>query len=139
MKPHITALIRAILALAVICVFISCADGDRRPAASIDGGNDSKLKSFDTISPEAFMNPPLEARPGAYWCWLNGTVKEVGEVSIDGQDLGTVWNNRLVGDRFLPEEKRITRTNMQGQHTKNSPLVPSGLIGPVTLRPVKQN
>ena len=50
-----------------------------------------------------------------------------------------VWNNRLVSDQFLPEEKRITRTNLQGQHTKNSPLVPSGLLGPVTLQPVKQN
>ena len=50
-----------------------------------------------------------------------------------------VWNNRLVGDQFLPENERITRTNMQGQHTKNSPLVPSGLLGPVILVPVTQN
>jgi len=139
MRPHITALIRAILILTVLCAFVGCSEEDLRPAAALDGNNDSILKSFDTISPEAFAMPPMEARPGAYWCWLNGKVCEVGEVSIDGQDLGTVWNNRLVGDRFLPEEKRITRTNMQGQHTKNSPLVPSGLIGQVTLRPVKQN
>jgi hypothetical protein len=100
--------------------------------------------------------------------WLDlGRVCEVGEVSMDGQDLGTVWtypfrvkvpakrldqgshllevkvtnvwNNRLIGDQFLPEEERITRTNLQGQHTKSSPLVPSGLLGPVTLQPVKQN
>ncbi len=100
--------------------------------------------------------------------WLDlGKVNEVGEVSIDGQDLGTVWtfpfrakvpakllskgshilevkvtnvwNNRLVGDQFLPEEERLTRTNMQGQHKKSSPLVPSGMFGPVTLQPVKQN
>jgi hypothetical protein len=99
--------------------------------------------------------------------WLDlGMVREVGEVSIDGQDLGTVWsypfrvyvpaglltkgshrlevrvtnvwNNRLVGDRFLPEDERITRTNMRGQHTKDSPLVASGLLGPVTLQPVRQ-
>jgi hypothetical protein len=100
--------------------------------------------------------------------WLDlGEVKEVGEVSLDGEDLGTVWtfpfrvkipakllnkgshmlavkvtnvwNNRLVGDQFLPEEKRITRTNLKGQHTKSSPLVPSGLLGPITLQPVMQN
>jgi len=100
--------------------------------------------------------------------WLDlGKVNEVGEVSIDGQYLGTVWtfpfrvkipaellrkgshilevkvtnvwNNRLVGDQFLPEEERITRTNMKGQHTKISPLVPSGMLGPVTLQQVKQN
>jgi hypothetical protein len=101
-------------------------------------------------------------------CWLDlGKVCEVGEVSMDGHYLGTVWtfpfrvkvpasllsegyhrlevkvtnvwNNRLVGDQFLPEEERITRTNMQGQHKKSSPLVPSGLLGPVTLQPVMQN
>jgi hypothetical protein len=106
-----------------------------------------------------------EAAPGDFWLDL-GKVKEVGEVGIDGQDLGTVWtfpfrvkvpakllsqgphllevkvtnvwNNRLVGDQFLPEGERITRTNLEGQHTKNSPLVPSGLVGPVTLQPVEQ-
>jgi hypothetical protein len=99
--------------------------------------------------------------------WLNlGRVYEVGEVSIDGHGLGTawtfpfrvkvpaerlnkgshmleikvtnVWNNRLVGDQFLPEKERITRTNMRGAHTKDSPLIPSGLIGPVALQPLKQ-
>jgi hypothetical protein len=50
-----------------------------------------------------------------------------------------VWNNRLVGDQFLPEAERITRTNMQGQHTKSNPLVSSGLLGPVTLQSIKQN
>jgi len=101
---------------------------------------------------------------GDYWLDL-GKVCEVGEVSIDAHDLGTawtypfrakvpakvltkgthnlevkvtnVWNNRLVGDQLLPKEQRITRTNLQGTHKKDSPLVPSGLLGPVTLVPVK--
>jgi hypothetical protein len=97
--------------------------------------------------------------------WLDlGKACEVGEVSIDGNPLGTawtfpfrvkvpaklltqgphrlevkvtnVWNNRLVGDQFLPEEQRVTRTNVQGTHKKDSPLVPSGLLGPVTFQPV---
>jgi hypothetical protein len=107
-----------------------------------------------------------EDAAGDFWLDL-GRVNEVGEVRIDGQDIGTVWtfpfrvkvpeellgkgshllevrvtnvwNNRLVGDRFLPEEERITRTNLQGQPTKNSPLVASGLGGPVTLQSIKQN
>jgi len=99
--------------------------------------------------------------------WLDlGKVNEVGEVYVDGHNLGTVWtfpfrvkvpanllsqgshllevkvtnvwNNRLVGDQFLPEEERFTRTNMKGQHTKSSPLVPSGLMGPVTLQPIQE-
>ena len=100
---------------------------------------------------------------GDFWVDL-GKACVVGEVSIDGQGLGTawtfpfrvkvpakllskgshklevkvtnVWNNRLVGDQFLPEKERVTRTNVQVKD-KNSPLVPSGLLGPVTLGPVK--
>jgi len=96
--------------------------------------------------------------------WLDlDRVCEVGEVRMDGQALGTVWtypfrvkvparllskgphalvikvtnvwNNRLVGDQHLPESERITRTNLQGGHKKDSPLVPSGLLGPVALEP----
>jgi len=105
---------------------------------------------------------PDEARQDS---WLDlGKVCEVGEARLDGQDLGTawtypfrvkvpaklltqgshtlevavtnVWNNRLVGDQFLDEKDRITRTNKAGKG-KNTPLVPSGLLGPVTLEPVK--
>lgn len=98
--------------------------------------------------------------------WLDlGEVREVAEVNLDGKPLGTawtypfrvrvpaglltrgmhelevrvtnVWNNRLVGDKFLDATERITRTNMQHVHDKNSPLVPSGLLGPVTLGPAR--
>jgi len=41
------------------------------------------------------------------------------------------WRNRLIGDRELPEDKRLTRTNISV--TKNWELEPSGLLGPVTL------
>ncbi len=123
------------------------------------------IKYFSGTTAYSIQFNMPEAASGDFWLDL-GKVKEVGEVSIDGQDLGTVWtfpfrvkvpakllsrgshilevkvtnvwNNRLVGDQFLPEEKRITRTNMQGQHKKSSPLIPSGLVGPVTLQPLKQ-
>jgi len=93
-----------------------------------------------------------------------GKVCEVGEVCMDGQELGTawtypfrvkvpakllskgthrleikvtnVWNNRLVGDQLLDEKDRVTRTNLQGKHSKETPLVSSGLLGPVILEPV---
>ena len=45
-----------------------------------------------------------------------------------------VWNNRIVGDQFLPTEQRVTRTNQQGRHDLDTPLVPSVLLGPVTLQ-----
>jgi hypothetical protein len=122
------------------------------------------IKYFSGTATYSIQFDMPEAASGDFWLDL-GRVKEVGEVSIDEQDLGTVWtfpfrvkvpakllsrgshilkvnvtnvwNNRLVGDQFLPEEKRITRTNMQGQHKKNSPLVASGLIGPVILLPMR--
>ncbi len=124
------------------------------------------IKYFSGTAAYSIQFNMPETASGDFWLDL-GTVKEVGEIRIDGQDLGTVWtfpfrvkvpakllskgphtleakvtnvwNNRLVGDQFLPKEKRITRTNLQGQHKKSSPLVSSGLLGPVTLQPVRQN
>ncbi|MDR0844713.1 MAG: glycoside hydrolase family 2 [Tannerella sp.] len=43
-----------------------------------------------------------------------------------------LWPNRLIGDQFLPEDKRFTKTNVV-KFTKESPLLPSGLLGPVSL------
>ncbi len=124
------------------------------------------IKYFSGTATYSIPMEMPQTASGDHWLDL-GTVCEVGEVSMDGQDLGTVWtypfrvkvparllrkgshllevkvtnvwNNRLVGDLFLPEGERITRTNLQGQHTKNSPLVPSGMLGPVTLQPIKSN
>ena len=43
-----------------------------------------------------------------------------------------LWWNRLVGDAGLPENERLTKTNVRLD--KNSPLLESGLLGPVTLQ-----
>lgn len=47
-------------------------------------------------------------------------------------DVVNLWPNRIVGDQFLPEQQRFTKTNVV-KFTKDSPLLQSGLIGPVTL------
>ncbi len=89
-----------------------------------------------------------------------GAVKDVGiaRVKLNRTDLGVVWRppfrvdvtnavrpgeneleievvnswrNRLIGDRELPEDKRLTRTNISV--TKDWRLEASGLLGPVTL------
>jgi hypothetical protein len=124
---------------------------------------DSGIKYFSGTATYSIQFEMPETATGDWWLDL-GKACEVGEVSIDGRDLGTawtfpfrvkvpaarltegshklevnvtnVWNNRLVGDQFLPEQQRVTRTNVQGIHKKESPLVPSGLLGPVTLQPV---
>lgn len=41
------------------------------------------------------------------------------------------WRNRLIGDRELPEDERLTRTNIAV--TKSWTLEESGLLGPVWL------
>ncbi|HWB83020.1 MAG TPA: glycosyl hydrolase [Bryobacteraceae bacterium] len=88
-----------------------------------------------------------------------GDVREIARVRLNGQDLGVLWKkpfrvelgtaakpgtnelqvevtnlwpNRLIGDQRLPPEKRFTRTNIT-KFTADSPLMPSGLLGPVEL------
>jgi hypothetical protein len=90
-----------------------------------------------------------------------GVVKEVAVVKINGKEAGVLWkepyrldittlaqagenqleisvtntwNNRLVGDRSPDSGERVTRTNLSGKFSASSPLLPSGLIGPVMLR-----
>ena len=44
-----------------------------------------------------------------------------------------LWPNRLIGDAALPPENRLTRTNVPGIKP-DMPLLPSGLLGPVTVQ-----
>ena len=94
--------------------------------------------------------------------WLDlGEVKEVAAVRINGRAVGTLWkqpfatdisafvrpgknqldiavtnlwHNRLVGDAGKEGPERFTRTNVQNRYKKDTPLLPSGLIGPVVIR-----
>ena len=43
------------------------------------------------------------------------------------------WPNRIIGDAALPPEKRLTRTNIRA-FKADSPLMPSGLLGPIRLQ-----
>jgi len=91
-----------------------------------------------------------------------GTVNHVARVRLNGKNLGIVWTapwrvnvtgavkqkgntleievvntwlNRLVGDARLPAEKRLAKTN--AQYPADHPLMPSGLLGPVTVQETK--
>jgi hypothetical protein len=90
-----------------------------------------------------------------------GAVREVAKITVNGREAGllwkdpwqidigplvrpgenqleiavtNVWNNRLVGDQQPGAGPAITRTNLKGKFKADSPLLPSGLLGPVTLR-----
>ncbi len=88
-----------------------------------------------------------------------GNVQELAEIIINGKSLGVSWTppfrkditsfvhsgenklvvrvtnlwvNRLIGDQFLPENKRYTKTNII-KFKKDDPLRISGLLGPVRI------
>lgn len=44
-----------------------------------------------------------------------------------------VWNNRIVGDLQPGVTKPVTRTNIKAKFNPKTPLLPSGLVGPVKL------
>jgi hypothetical protein len=51
-------------------------------------------------------------------------------------DVVNLWPNRLIGDAALPPADRFTATNV-ASFKKDSPLLPSGLLGPVRILTVK--
>lgn len=74
---------------------------------------------------------------GVVWCapWqieITDALKEKeNELEIDVVNL---WANRVIGDARLPARLRRTKTNVPWILKKDSPLLPSGLLGPVTLK-----
>ncbi len=88
-----------------------------------------------------------------------GSVKNLAEVTLNGKSLGILWKapfrvditnaahvgtnhlelkitnlwpNRLIGDQKQPEDKRITWASVS-LYKADSPLLPSGLLGPVRM------
>ena len=43
------------------------------------------------------------------------------------------WRNRLIGDDTLPLSQRFTKTNITQYQKGDGALLPSGILGPVTL------
>ncbi|GAB3996909.1 glycosyl hydrolase [Spirosoma daeguense] len=92
--------------------------------------------------------------------WLDlGRIANIANVTLNGHSCGTVWTapyriditkflksgqnqltinvsntwaNRLIGDQFLPETKRITRTTAPFR-LQGKPLLEAGLLGPVRI------
>jgi hypothetical protein len=94
-----------------------------------------------------------------YWLDL-GEVEVMARVKLNGKDIGTrwvapyrleitdnlqkgenvleievanLWANRLIGDAKLPADKRVAWTTLTDAYNADSPLLPSGLIGPVRI------
>ena len=62
------------------------------------GGVLAHANASNTPSPEQFMEPPIEARPGAFWAWLNGNVdlpqitRELEEMKDKGMSGAEIWD-----------------------------------------------
>lgn len=106
-----------------------------------------------TLPPVRDLNSPARI-------FLNlGAVHELAEVRLNGKSCGITWTppfrvelsaslqpgtnqlevdvvnfwpNRIIGDATLPEEKRLTRTNIR-KLTSDTRLMTSGLLGPVVV------
>jgi hypothetical protein len=80
----------------------------------------------------AHCRRPKPERKEPYRIDIAALVK-VGDNPIEITVVNT-WNNRIVGDLHGKPEDRITHTNIAGKFNANSPLLPSGLLGPVMLK-----
>lgn len=69
--------------------------------------------------------------------WTKPAQMDISRVVHPGENkleitVVNLWPNRLIGDEPLPEDKRFTKTNMH-KFNKDTPLYPSGLLGPVRV------
>ncbi len=72
---------------------------------------------------------------GVWWKKpFTGDITDLIQAGENTMEVAVVnlWPNRLIGDQFLPEDRRRTKTNVM-KFTKDTPLLPSGLVGPVWL------
>jgi len=103
--------------------------------------------------------PESELAPGAHFYLDLGEVKDVAEVAVNGKYLGILWKtpfkvdltgvlkpgsnqiviqvtnlwvNRLIGDQQFYAVKKYTFTDF-APYKADSPLLPSGLLGPVRI------
>ena len=127
---------------------------------------DQGIRHFSGIVEYAtsFTAPSALLAPGSSVLLDLGRVAGVARVFLNGEELGVAWkppygvdvtgrlkpgenalrcevantwHNRLVGDAALRQEERITRTNIRGPFRTHTPLLESGLLGPVRLVPVE--
>jgi hypothetical protein len=60
---------------------------------------------------QGFADPPVESRPGAYWCWLNGSITkeqitlDLEEMKAKGMGTAEIWDVQALRnpDNFVPD------------------------------------
>ncbi len=134
-------------------IFETLTDWSQQPEDGI------KFYSGTAVYHKSFELPAFGPLSGQKYFLELGDVKNVARVKLNGRDLGVVWcapwrvemgdalkigsnqlevqvanlwPNRLIGDLSLPAEKRYAWTT-RNPFKKDSPLLPSGLLGPVRI------
>ena len=133
-------------------------DWSKRPEKGI------KFYSGTATYRKAFELPESKNQNSKFKSFLDlGKVTVMARVKLNGKDLGVVWTdpfrvditsaarpgantlelavvnlwpNRLIGDQSLPEGKRFTWSSWN-PYGKDSPLLESGLFGPVQVLTVQ--
>jgi hypothetical protein len=129
--------------------------------------DDAKLKYFSgTLQYTREIDLDAARLADGLHLWLDlGEIHELAEVVLNGQNLGILWKppwrieltgaarpgknklavrvtnfwpNRIIGDQLLPEAQRVTQTNIR-KLTRRTPLMISGLLGPVQLVTTAEN
>lgn len=122
---------------------------------------DSQIRYFSgTAAYSKTIRVPTKAIASSTQLWLDlGEVKNIAEVIVNGKPLGVVWKkpfrlnvssalkagdnnvivnvtnlwvNRLIGDQQPDTKQKITYTTLPF-YKATSPLLPSGLLGPVKI------
>jgi len=119
-----------------------------------------KYYSGTAVYAQGFNIPETKAASSGDRIYLDlGDVRELAEVKVNDQSCGITWTppyrvditaavkpganqleiavvnfwpNRIIGDASLPPAQRRTQTNIR-KLTADTQLMPSGLLGPVTL------
>ncbi|MDB5328121.1 MAG: hypothetical protein JWM57_3690, partial [Phycisphaerales bacterium] len=135
--------------------FTALDDWSKRPEPGIRGYS-GKAVYRTTFDASAAATPPKDGKS----ILSLGNIHAMASVNLNGQDLGIVWCppwelavppdllratgnelevtvanlwiNRLITDAGLPETQRLTKTTAN-PYKADSPLQPSGLLGPVQL------
>ncbi|MEI7899488.1 MAG: glycosyl hydrolase, partial [bacterium] len=75
-----------------------------QPAANPSGHVQEPGRAEDRLSPAAFADPPIHARPGAFWAWLNGSItqeqvtRDLEAMKRGGMRGGEIWDVAAYAD-----------------------------------------
>lgn len=68
------------------------------------GKVEASARATDRLSPAAFNEPPLNARPGSFWDWLNGSItkeqitRDLEAMKQGGMRGGEIWDVAAIAD-----------------------------------------